>query len=235
MDIINIKKASMVFGNQYAFKDIDAVIKKGEFVVIAGPNGSGKTTLMKALLNLNDLTSGEIKVDLDSVGYLPQNTNIQDKNFPATVEEIIQTGIEGNNSLFSALSKEKIKEIKDLLGKLGVAHTLKKRIGILSGGQQQRVLLARALINKPEVLILDEPTSALDPETREFFYKLLDEYNRELATTIILVSHDIVSSCEYAKRIIYLDQEIVFDGPFDVFCEKKDISPYFHDHEPHHI
>ncbi len=81
---------------------------------------------------------------------------------------------------------------------------------MLSGGQQQRVLLARAMVNNPEVLILDEPTSALDPKVREDFYDLLRKLNEEEQTTILLVSHDVGSIGKYTNKMLYLDQRLVF-------------------------
>ena len=123
------------------------------------------------------------------------------------------------------LNKEDQTKIDDILNRLNIMPLKNKRIGDLSGGQQQRVLLARAMVNKPEVLILDEPTSALDPRVREDFYKLIHEINTVDGTTILLVSHDLGSVQKYAKRMLVLDREVVFYDEVSKFT-----SSFGHDH-----
>ncbi|NTW90452.1 MAG: ATP-binding cassette domain-containing protein [Erysipelotrichaceae bacterium] len=115
------------------------------------------------------------------------------------------------------------KEITDLSQKLGIETLLKKRIGYLSGGQQQRVFLARALINKPKLLILDEPTSALDPTIREEFYQLIKKLHHEENVSIILISHDLSSVSLYATHILYLDQKVVFYGLSTQLCQSEEL------------
>jgi zinc transport system ATP-binding protein len=110
---------------------------------------------------------------------------------------------------------------------LGVTDLKGRLIGRLSGGQQQRILLARALVHRPQVLILDEPTVALDPLSREAFYSTLRKLNRENGVTILLVSHDIGSVGEYASKLMYLDRRMVFYGTFEEFCVSREMSGYF--------
>jgi zinc transport system ATP-binding protein len=105
-----------------------------------------------------------------------------------------------------------------------ISHTL---IGELSGGQQQRVLLARAIVNRPELLILDEPTTALDPEAREKFFQTLMELNKTMNVTIILITHDIAGIGKYASKLLYLDNHIVFYGSFEDFCISERMTDYF--------
>ena len=108
-------------------------------------------------------------------------------------------------------------------------------IGELSGGQQQRVLVARAVVNKPELLILDEPTTALDPEARENFFKVLYELNRRENVTVILVTHDIASIGKYASKLMYLDKKIIFYGSFEDFCLSENMTHYFGEFTQHLI
>jgi zinc transport system ATP-binding protein len=111
----------------------------------------------------------------------------------------------------------------------------KKMIGELSGGQQQRVLVARAIVNEPELLILDEPTTALDPEARENFFKVLYELNRRKNVTVILVTHDIASIGKYASKLLYLDKKIIFYGSFEDFCISENMTNYFGEFTQHLI
>jgi zinc transport system ATP-binding protein len=100
-------------------------------------------------------------------------------------------------------------------------------IGDLSGGQQQRVFIARALVNKPELLFLDEPTTALDPETRENFFEVLSDLNRNHKVTVVLVTHDIGTIGKYASKLLYIDRGVIFYGSFDEFCLSGDMTRFF--------
>lgn len=218
-----------------AVKDVSFKVKNGDFIALVGPNGSGKTTLVKSLLGLKAIASGTIlKSKKLKVGYLPQNTALQDRHFPATVEEVILTGRLADKKFPKRLTQSDYQEVVKVLEYLDIVALRKKRIGLLSGGQQQRVLLARALVSQPDVLIMDEPTSALDQSIRDQFYKLLRTLNQELNMTIFLVTHDIASAGDYVNRVLYMDQTLLFDGTFRQFCEQKELSPFIHTHALKH-
>ena len=114
-----------------------------------------------------------------------------------------------------------------MLELLEISGIRNRLIGDLSGGQQQRVLIARALVNEPELLILDEPASALDPETRDNFFALLQDLNEKRGVTIIMVTHDIGGIGEYASKLLYLDKKIIFFGGFDEFCRSENMAQFF--------
>ena len=116
-----------------------------------------------------------------------------------------------------------------------VADIRDEMIGELSGGQQQRVLLARAVINRPELLILDEPTTALDPEAREKFFQTIMGLNQTRNMTIILITHDIASIGKYAFKLLYLDKQIIFYGSFEDFCVSEKMTNYFGEFTQHLI
>jgi zinc transport system ATP-binding protein len=123
----------------------------------------------------------------------------------------------------------------DAMRLMDVLDIKNKLIGDLSGGQQQRVLVARAIVNEPELLILDEPTTALDPETREKFFHTLQELNQNKKVTIILITHDIGSIGKYASKLLYLDKRIIFYGSFEDFCSSADMESYFGEFAQHLI
>lgn len=233
-NLITIQNLTVKYESFTALKAVDFSLSKGEFVAILGQNGSGKTTLIQTLLGLKEPTSGTITLQEGlRMGYLPQHYHNMDKNFPATVEEVVLSGaLLGQKGVKRPKAEHRFFMEKHL-EELEISHLKTRRIGTLSGGQQQRALLARALMTEPDVLIMDEPTSALDPAMRETFFELLTHLNHHHQVAILLITHDIGVASEYLKRVIYLDQKVLFDGTFEAFCENDELSPYVHTHLPH--
>ena len=174
MQIINVKNVYYRYNSALVLEDISLTVDKGDFLGIIGPNGAGKTTLFRSMLGLLEGYQGRItffgddirknRNILQKIGYIPQKNSI-DQGFPATVEEIVSLGITGKK-----ISKNKINYAIETVG---LFEQKAKRIGELSGGQQQRVLIAKALANEPELLILDEPATGIDLEAQNKFYILL--------------------------------------------------------------
>ncbi len=219
-------------------------VRQGDYLGIVGPNGSGKSTLVKTLLGLNRPAHGTITLfgtpqeqfcDWQKIGYLPQRLKFFNPNFPATVEELVRLGLLAGKSFPKHRAKGDDAAVDETLEVMGITDIRKRLIGELSGGQQQRALLARAIVGRPELLIMDEPTTALDPETRERFYELLQLLNRERNTTVILVTHDTWSIGKYASRFLYIDKRVVFDGTFDQFCHSEEMTGFFGEHAQHII
>ncbi len=233
--LITVDGLTVKFQQFEALKDISFTINKGDFVAIVGANGSGKTTLIKTLMGLLRPDKGSVSIVGDMhPGYLPQNTAVQERFFPSTVEEVVSTGLMAKKKFPKFLSASDRKRIRETLKFMKIPHLLKKRIGTLSGGQQQRVLLARALVGNPDVLILDEPTSALDQNMRGHFFDVVRHLHETHGITVLLVTHDIVSTGEYVNRVLYLEQTLRFDGTFDAFCEDPELSPFVHTHPLKH-
>jgi zinc transport system ATP-binding protein len=147
--------------------------------------------------------------------------------FPAKVGEVIEMGLLVQKKFPKILGTEDKEKVDSILNELGISDLKEKKIGQLSGGQQQRVLLARAMVGKPEILILDEPTSALDPKIRTEFYEMIRALNERHQVTILLVSHDIGSVGKYTNKMLYLDQRLVFYGDYKDFCHSQDMTQYF--------
>ncbi|MGS0972160.1 MAG: metal ABC transporter ATP-binding protein [Candidatus Izemoplasmataceae bacterium] len=228
---IKVEHLTVKYQFHTAIKDVTFEIQKGDFVGVIGENGSGKTTLIKALLGALDISSGNITfMDDLKVGYLPQHIMRAEGLFPATAEEVALMGLLEEKRFPKRFTKDDKAKVERIFHELGIMHLLKKRIGNLSGGQQQRVMLARALISDPDVLILDEPTSALDSVIEQTFLDLLKSLNEEKETTIILITHDLATVGEYIDHVIYLNQVLEYDGPFDEFCKNTKHSPYIHLH-----
>ncbi len=242
MSIIDCKNLSVRYRQSLALEGISFSVEPGDYIGVVGPNGSGKTTLIKTMLGLLKPESGSIEIMGESVhgfnqwqkiGYLPQATTITNKSFPATVAEVVATGLLGGKSFPRTLSGVDQQHVRTILDILDIGHLQHEQIGNLSGGQTQKVFLARAMVATPAILILDEPTAALDPSTREHFYETIARLNKEQGTTIMLITHDSGTIGKYASKMLYLDHTLVFYGSFAEFCQSADMSKYFGDSSQH--
>src|SRR5690554_5624796 len=128
--------------------------------------------------------------DWERIGYVPQSNSFNPL-FPATVKEVVLSGLYGNKKMLRWLTRRDIQKCEDALHAMDIANLQEKLIGRLSGGQQQRVFLARALINNPDLLILDEPTVGIDAETQDNFFHMIRHMHQHHDITFIMVSHDI--------------------------------------------
>lgn len=214
--MIKYRNVNYTVDNLEILKDVNIDLQKGDFIHILGPNGGGKSTLIKLMSQMIKPTSGEITINTDKIGYLPQHFRSK-KGFPATVFEVIYSGFQKQ---YLVPKKEQLEIIDYWLTKMDICGFKNKKIGDLSGGEQQRVFLIRALIRDPELLILDEPTSALDPNFRQVFYQMLDELYKS-GMTIINITHDIdpnYLSCQH--HVLYVDRAIKFDGKYCDYHQK---------------
>lgn len=225
--LIQIKDMSAGYEGVPVIHDINLTVNEGDFMGIIGPNGGGKTTLIKVILGLLEPMQGNITfyrnnqpVDKIRIGYLPQRNNI-DHKFPITVQEVVLSGLMGTHGIWSrpdSFSKERVKEVLEMTGMYDFRN---RSIGALSGGQMQRVMLGRAIINKPELLVLDEPNSYIDKRFEEKLYALLRELNKH--TTILMVSHEVTSLVDMVNRTICVDETI---RPADLTCPYHHVSQY---------
>lgn len=187
-------------------------VNAGEYLCILGENGSGKSTLMKTVLGLQKPLSGKILTDgglsYNKIGYLPQQTSVQ-KDFPASVWEIVLSGCQGQCGIRPFYTKEEKNRASENIEKMGISHLTKRCYRELSGGQQQRVLLARALCATKEMLLLDEPVSGLDPKVTEEMYGLIENLNKD-GTTVIMISHDISAALKYASHILHIGKSVFY-------------------------
>jgi zinc transport system ATP-binding protein len=208
-EIINIENVSFSYNNKEFLKDINLPIYEDDFLGIIGPNGGGKTTLLKLILGLLQPSKGTITVLGTSpkearkdMGYLSQFKNI-DFDFPITAYEIVLLSRVGNK-LIKRYSKSDKETAKNAMERLGIWRLKDKKLNELSGGEKQRVFVARALANKPKILLLDEPMSNLDIHIQEEFYKILQELNKKIA--IVIVDHDLEMVSKYAKEVVCVNK-----------------------------
>ncbi len=212
MALITAENLSLGYDKMVVASGVSFSVNSGDYLCIVGENGSGKSTLMKTLLNLHRPISGGLKVGdgltYSEIGYLPQQTFIQ-KDFPASVREIVLSGCQGHMGLRPFYGKKEKDLARKNMEKLGILDLEGKCYRELSGGQQQRVLLARALCATDKVLLLDEPVSGLDPNATSDMYELIKELN-DKGVAIIMISHDIGAAVQYASHILHMGDEIFF-------------------------
>jgi zinc transport system ATP-binding protein len=244
MTAISVNDITCNYGSTPALTRVTFTVSAGDYVGIIGPNGSGKSTLIRALLGLAPLSSGSIELfgerldrftAWEKVGYLPQHLNLINPTFPATVTEVVRLGLLSGKRFPRTIGRSDAALVDEMLEQMGIYDLRKKLIGELSGGQQQRTLLARAMVNRPELLILDEPTTALDPETRDRFHELVATTNREKKSTVLLVTHDAGTIGNYASKLLYLDKRLLFYGDFHQFCQSEEMTALFGERTQHMI
>ncbi len=205
---------------------IDFTIEKGDYICILGENGSGKSTFVKTLLGILDPVSGSIEFKAckkNGIGYLPQQTEVQ-RDFPATVGEIVLSGRQGAGGLF--YSKKDKESAEYSMKKTDILNLSNRSYRELSGGQQQRVLLSRALCAADDMLLLDEPAAGLDPESTEVMYSIIEKLNRDDGVTVLMVTHDIASAMRYAKHILHIGKKVTFSDRDDYFLSKNERGEY---------
>ena len=218
--MITVEDMSFAYGKDNILSDVNFIINKQEYVGIIGANGAGKSTLMKLLLGQLTPTKGTVKVDAKSIGYVPQVGFHAVNNFPANVQEIVMTGLHSEIGMFHFPKKEHKQMVKEALELVGMQEYRKRMLSELSGGQQQRVLIARALISKPELLILDEPLTGIDKEAGELLYQLLAKLNRECGITIVMVTHNMEQVARFTGKFYHVSNGNVHLDKSSVLCDE---------------
>lgn len=207
MNLIEIDNLSFFYEKDPILEGISLKIASGEFLSIFGPNGGGKTTLLKLIMGFLKPTKGEIHTHFKQIGYVPQVTRF-DKQFPISVLEIVLMGFLSQSTWWGKYPTKAKEKACKAIAKVGLQGKEQQAFGTLSGGQAQRVLIARALVNDPELLILDEPTANIDPEAEEVIYQLLEELKKTL--TILLVTHDMQGALRIADRLLCIQRSATF-------------------------
>ncbi|MBQ3356788.1 MAG: ABC transporter ATP-binding protein [Oscillospiraceae bacterium] len=228
MALLTCKDLSLGYEGHEIVRGLNFEVHSGDYLCIVGENGSGKSTLMKTVLGLQPPLGGTVRTGdglaQNEIGYLPQQTVVQ-RDFPASVREIVLSGCGGRMGLRPFYSKEEKQLAKDMMEKLGLTALAKRCYRELSGGQQQRVLLARALCATKKLLLLDEPVSGLDPKVTIEMYALIARLNRDEGITVIMISHDIGAAVRYASHILHIGNTVFF-GTRDEYLA-SDLSDSF--------
>lgn len=192
---------SLTFGNRVILDHVDIDVMPGEIVTLIGPNGAGKSSLVRVLLGLQAVTGGRIERKRNlRIGYVPQRFPLT-SNVPLDVARLLAL------TLHPAPA-----EIDAALAETGIAHLKNAPVASLSGGELQRALLARALLRKPELLVLDEPVQAVDFIGETKLYELISEIRRSHGCGILMVSHDLHMVMAESDRVICLNGHVCCEG-----------------------
>jgi len=217
--IVELRDVSHTYGEGTVLDRLNLTIREGAFVGVVGPSGAGKSTLIRLLSGAARPTSGEVRFGTDGrakrirLGVVPQLETI-DWNFPITVEEVVLLGLASDHGLLPWATKATRAEALGLLEKLGIGHLAHRHIRNLSGGQQQRAFIARALIRRPDLLLLDEPTTGVDVKTRHDILHLLHSLNHE-GIAVALTTHDLNAVAAHLPNLVCLNRRIVATGTPD--------------------
>jgi len=199
--LISAKNVSVLKHQKSILDNIDIQISKNDFITIIGPNGAGKTMLLKCLMGFYKPTSGRIeRKEKLKIGYMPQSINVID-TMPMTVKDFITVRKE-----YDDISLNKV------IIEVNIGEIVNKQLSVLSGGELQRVLLARSLLNNPDLLILDEPAQNLDISGQLNFYKLIQEIYSKRNISILMVSHDLHLVMVSTKKVLCLYKHICCSG-----------------------
>ncbi|HEY8347560.1 MAG TPA: metal ABC transporter ATP-binding protein [Symbiobacteriaceae bacterium] len=235
--LVRVQDVSFGYGSDLVLDRVNLEVHRGEYLGLIGPNGSGKTTLLKLILGLLDPV-GNGRIELFGVprssfrqwwriGYVAQKAASFNSSFPATVEEVVLTGRISRRGLFRPYTMEDRRAVREALERVGMLSLKDRLIGRLSGGQQQRVFIARALVNRPELLILDEPTVGVDAQAEEQFYRLIRDLREQMNLTVILVSHDLGAVAREVTALACLNRRLYFHGSPENFGSEEQICELY--------
>ncbi|MDP9434002.1 MAG: metal ABC transporter ATP-binding protein [Actinomycetota bacterium] len=209
--LVVLDDVSFGYDGPAVLSHVSTVVRRRTFTGVVGPSGSGKTSLLRVLLGTARPASGTVRRAHGlAVGYVPQLETV-DWDFPVTVGECVLMSRPSRRLLPFATRAEKA-EVADVLDRLGIGGLADRHIRSLSGGQQQRMFLARALLRRPDLLLLDEPTSGVDVATRHEVLHLLDDLHSE-GLAVVLTTHDLNGMAAHLPHLVALNRTVVAEGP----------------------
>ncbi|PKF78307.1 zinc ABC transporter ATP-binding protein ZnuC [Vibrio sp. vnigr-6D03] len=233
--LASLKSIRVQFGDKPVLDNINLDLHKGQITTLIGPNGAGKSTLVKVLLGLNKRFDGTLSfIGKPKIGYVPQKLRLND-TLPLSVERFLK--------LAGKYSKQ---ERLEALKLVGASHLLNNNMHRLSGGENQRVLLARALLQRPELLVLDEPAQGVDVQGQIDLYNLIDHLRHRFNCAVLMVSHDLHLVMAKTDHVVCLHHHVCCSGTPAAVSEhpsyialfghrsRESLAFYQHDHHHHH-
>ncbi|MEO6025922.1 MAG: metal ABC transporter ATP-binding protein [Candidatus Binatia bacterium] len=211
--LIRARDLALGYGPDPVVRGVHLEIRAGEYWFLVGLNGTGKTTFVRSLFDLVPPAGGTLWIDperagRERVGFVPQRCALN-PSLPTTVRELVVLGLVG----LTLSTAERKDRLATALAEVGLGGREHHDYWSLSGGQRQRVLLARALVRRPNVLVLDEPETGLDPAAEERLLDLLAQINRERGVTLLSVSHDLENVRRYASHVALFRDGTIHAGP----------------------
>ncbi len=233
LDRVTVRKTTTVL-----LDSVSLAVARGELVGIIGPNGAGKTTLLNVIAGFERFegvlslfgrpeTHRRSRESRLRVGYIPQSFPV-DPAFPILAVEAVMTGAIGRTGLFRSPGRRQKEEAMALMETMRLSHLAARPLGQLSGGERQKVSLARAILQRPDILLMDEPTANLDIAVQKEVLDLVDEIHRKEALTVLFVTHDFTMLPVAMGRAVLLDHgRMLFDGDIDTALSGETLTRLF--------
>lgn len=234
--LVQARNISVSHGQDTVLRDVSFSLHPGEIVTIVGPNGSGKSSMVRALIGAVAVTSGTVVRQPGlRIGYVPQRLHLE-RAMPMSVRRF-----------FDLPRRVNRQALDEVMGQVDVRHLQQRQLIDLSGGQLQRVLLARALLDKPQVLVLDEATQGLDQSGSAAFYRLVESVRNELHCAVLMVSHELHVVMSASDRVICLNGHVCCEGTPEVVSSRPEyralfgthtggaLALYRHEHDHSHV
>jgi ABC-type Mn2+/Zn2+ transport system ATPase subunit len=226
--VLEVRDVNVSFGERRVLEDVSFHVPVGEFLCLCGPNGAGKSTLLKIILGLVQPDEGQILIEgadaakgRRKVGYVPQRKGF-DRDFPATPVEVVVANLRGRWPLH--VGSQERKQAMEVLERTGAKKLANAQMKDLSGGETQRVYLARALVTKPDLIILDEPTAGVDVGGRAAIVDLMAEISASETIAAVLVTHNLQAIARCAERVIYLDKKVRAWGLWSELARERELA-----------
>jgi ABC-type Mn2+/Zn2+ transport system ATPase subunit len=231
--LLDVRDVSVAYGSRTAVRDVSLTLHSGEAVALAGQNGAGKSSLLRTIAGLQDATGSIVLHGMQchhrrphiAIAYVSQRSQAR-WDFPVSALDVVLSGRHRFRRAFRRWTQHDHEVANASLQRLGVAHLANVTIGRLSGGQAQRVMLARALAQEPEVLLLDEPFTGLDRNASEAFAQLITELAAS-GLGVLCALHDLSVARRQFHRVIGLNRRVVFDAPAESALSESNIDLLF--------
>ena len=225
--LVTFENASLGYGSRVVLSDLNFTIPEGDFLGLVGPNGAGKTTILRNILGSLQPVSGRVtRAEGLRFGYVPQRDQV-DYNFPLQVLDVVLMGRYDRIGLGRRPSKSDCDLALAALEQAGIADLANRQLNALSGGQKQRTLIARALVGKPNILVLDEPTTGMDLVATTQILGLVRELHDRDGLTVLMVSHALNEVANYVRRIALVLEGSFRIGPVDEIMTEETLSAMY--------
>lgn len=225
---LQVHNLTVRFNGQIALDSLSVAIESALRVAVVGPNGAGKSTLFNALAGVLAPTAGQVRIHGHApaqylcLAYVPQSTQL-DWNFPASVWDVVLMGRVGLMGLFRFPGRHDRQIVEESLRRVGLFHLAHRQIGELSGGQKQRMLIARALAQEADLLLLDEPLAGLDLPSQDQILVILAEIKQQ-GITVLFATHDLELAGQHFDRILLLNRKLIAYGTAEEVLTAQNLS-----------
>ena len=209
--LVSFRDATLGYGGTPALSGLTLDVVGGGALALVGPNGGGKTTLMRAVVGGCQVLSGRVSVTASRIGLVPQSADL-DLTFPVSAAEVVTMGLIGEAGWGKRITADMRRRVSHALERVNLADRASRRFGTLSGGQRQRVLVARALVARPELVMMDEPFNGLDAPSRDIITRLIAELTED-GVGVVVSTHDLSLARDVCSRACVLASRLVALGP----------------------